>query len=664
MKTSVLNKFLLFLLLFFSAAFVSCSNNSVDKVELDSGWKYSLENPNTEEVSLQYLPDAELENLQNFIPGKSGTIYLTKTFMLPQSLQKKDIACYFGRISYSDRVYLNHYLVGSTGFDEKKKYSSGYEPRFYDIPEELLLPGINTITVEIFVQNRGYFRSNAFLSLHNTAKLAWVADRFWNSQIYLVFACILLFLGFYSLKTFVKINSKRDVLFYSLMCFISVFALSLFYVNELPFFNFYKLNYNIFYKVTGFVLPAVIFFLFTLFVDSFFERTVKTNIIIIRAAVLIVPQLVYLCIPMRLSIGFISWIPYFGFIPGIIQVIFVLYLQLNSSKRNSVKLTLCVSLVPLFLLFDLFFHNGMSLNYLPYLTNAGWPMCMFATMFLISTKKITELKEELSTAIVPVNKIYSQPEPEIVIMPSQPALPEHQTFDLNKAPVFDNFEIAFCHKPSGTLSSNMFEFFTDSNILKGLAFCEASGSDSSLEQFISLAKNSVSVNFTDGNLLPLTKVMQNINTGIINEKGDCDNSLSAILIRLLDTRIEYVNVGHAPAFYRNEKGSKCMAIQINSDIYAQQAQGTVGTEEITSDYKGIGFAFNHGDSIIIYSDSFMNASNVHGEPFGQDRICQAFLQSPAESAEAKLSYIINMFQNYTHDVPVKKDLTVIIVQKK
>ena len=136
MKNSV-GKFL-FLLLISSFLIFSCNENFSDRIQLDSGWKYSLENPDLEEVDLYLLNDVDLKNLQNLLPTREGTIYLTKTFILPSQLQKEDVSCYLGRISYSDRTYLNHYLIGSTGYDEDRRYSSGTEPRYYEIPEELL----------------------------------------------------------------------------------------------------------------------------------------------------------------------------------------------------------------------------------------------------------------------------------------------------------------------------------------------------------------------------------------------------------------------------------------------------------------------------------------------------------------------------------------------
>lgn len=655
-----------FLLLIFSFFCFSCSEKRDDRVALDSGWYYSLENPNLEEVEFKLLNDVDLKNLQNLLPEREGTVYLTKNFILPQSLQKEDVSCYLGRISYSDRTYLNHYLIGSTGYDEDLRYSSGTEPRYYEIPEELLNPGVNVITIEIYVRNKGYLRSNAFIGLHDTAKNAWVSDCFWSCHIYLVFGFVLLLAGIYCFKVFFNINQKKDVLYYSVLCCLSVIYLSLYYVTEIPFFNFYKLNFGIFHKITAYFIPANILLVFTIFLDEFFERKRSVINLVIRGVVLVLPHLVYCFIPEKLCYGFVSYIPYIAFLPGAAFILFVMIWELNNGKRNSFKLIVSVSPVVLCILFDSFVHVGLNINYLPYISLWGWPIALFAIMFLISKKKITELKEEYSSALTVVHHQDQEPssDSQIVVMPPQKALPEKKNLKLREAPVLDNYEIAYCFKPSRSVSEDMYDFFTENNILQGLALFESSGDTESTAVMTDLAKKVVVQKFIEGRLIPLTKVMQNINSKILNDKGSVHNYLTGILIRVFDNRIEYVNVGHSPAVFRNEKGTKCMAIQIDSDNYADQTHGQIGTEEVSSDYKGIGFTVSAGDAVIIYSKSFENATNNQGEQFGQARIRQAFLQSTGESAEDKLRYILDMFQNYTQDAPVNEDLTVIVLQKK
>lgn len=646
----------IFLILVFCFSFISCDNNSIDKVELDCGWKYSLTNPDIYDSELEPLSDSQLNNLENLLPSKIGNIYLTKQFLLPTKLQKQDIACYLGRISYSDRTYINHYLIGSTGYDENLKYSSGYEPRFYELPEELLLAGINTITIEIYVQNRGYLKSNAFISFHDKAKNAWLSERFWNCQIYLIFAFMLFFLTIYSLWIFFKINSKKDILFYSIMCFLTIFFLSIFYIKEIPFLRFYKSNYSLFEKVNSCLIPSIIFFVFTLFFDDFFSR--KTLVIqkLIIAGILIFPQLIYLLIPVSSSNGFFRLIPFFGFVPGFLYIIYLFFLELKQSKIYSFKLSLCVLIIPLFAIFDLFFHQGLKLNFLPYIFFMGLPISLFAIAFLISKKNITELKQEISKNLLPLENSNLKND----VLPTQQILPKFQTYKIAQNNSLKNYDVAYFINYDAQI---VYDLFIENNELNGLALFFIDGNLETAKQILELTKKIVRAEFTNEKKIPLVKIMQNINSKIFNEKQKNDNLISGILIRIFDSRIEYVNIGHSPAFFRNKNATICKAIQIDSESYNLQSEKSLGVTNFEMNYKGIGFSVKEGDAVILYSKAFENAKNLQGESFGKSRIRQAFRQSTENSAQEKLRYILNMFQNYTHDVPVEQNLALLIFEK-
>lgn len=655
-----------FLLLIFSFFFFSCNEKKSDRIELDTNWKYSLENPDIYEVELKNLNGFELKNLHNFLPTREGNIYLTRTFMLPPSLQKEDISCYLGRIAYSDRTYLNHYLIGSTGYNESFRYSAGNEPRFYEIPEELLLPGLNTITIEVYVKNKGYLRSNAFIGLHDDAKNAWISDYFWSCHIYLVFGFILLFCGIYCFRVFFNINQKKDILYYSILCCLTVIYLSLFYTTEIPVFSFYQKKYEIFHKITMLFIPANIFLCFTLFLDDFLVRKPTWMGLLTRWLILIFPQLLYFFVPEKYCNGMISLIPVISFIFGIFYIAYIFISELNKGTKGSFKILICSLPVILCIFFDAFIHAGLNINYLPYISMWGWPLALISILFLISRKRITELKEKAENSLVAVKSSYSSSseEEKIVIINSTPVLPYNQQYELNQVEEFENFQIAYCHNSSDSENSILYDFFAENNKLLGLSFFEFHDYESDCAHIKSLTKDVVTGFFTDGKILPLTKVMQNINSGLIAERNELNGTATGYLVRLFDSRFEYVNVGHSPAYFRNEKGSKCLAIKIDSDSYKQQSQSFIGQKEISSDYKGIGFAIKSGDAVIVYSSAFENARNLRGEVFGQDRIRQAFLQSPDLSAYEKLSYIMTMFQNFTRDVPVEQDVVVIILQKK
>lgn len=648
-----------FLLLILSFFIMSCDMEGDEYIDLSSGWKYSLENPNREEVQLKILPDSKLLHLETLLPAKSGTVYLTKTFLIPYRLQKEDISCYLGHISFSDRTYLNHYLIGSTGITEGLPYSAGTEARFYEIPEELLLSEINTITIEINVNKYGYFVSDAFISFHDKAKSAWIQDRFWNTQIYLILASILVFLSFYSVSTFFKLNSRKDSLFFCLLCVVTVLNLSIIYALDLPFAEFVRTHYSLFFKLNIYLLPSIIIYLLTLFVDAFFKKALTARICIIRFLIVSLPQILWICISDFISNETAGIIPFIFFIPGLLYIVVSLFSNLYRSTPKSFKLTMSLFLTILFPLLDLFCHAGMNWDFIPYFSPAGWTFSLFTMMFIISSSKIEELKNEskteLSVVVPQASPVYAKP---------VAAIAEKQIFSVRPVIDLENYEIAYCYKPSRSISEDMYDFFTEGNCLDGLVLFETSRQNESASEITNLAKRVVVKKFQEGKKQPLTKVMEEINSRILEEKGSADNFLTGILLRTVDTRIEYVNVGHSPAFFRNLKTNKCVPIQINSENFEEQSQAGIGAEETSNEYRGIAFNLNPDDSIIIYSKAFEEAKNTSGESFSQERICQAFYQSPKTSAKDQLQYILDMFQNYTRDIAIQEDVTVIVVRKK
>lgn len=650
-------------LIFFSICMTSCGERNFDRVELDSGWKYSLTDPKLGDGVLKILPDEQLKHLEDFFSTGEGTVYLVKSFLIPSSLQKEDISCYLGQISCADRTYINHYLIGSTGFLQNTEYSSWNEARFYEIPEELLLPELNTITVEVHVKKHGFLRGSGFIALNQHAKAAFIADRFWNTQAYLVLAFLLLFTGFFSLKTFCKMQTRKDILIFLILVILAILNLSIIYASDIPFFSLAKKYNSIFLCINLHLIPALSIFVTVMFINSFFGINVTASKIVLRIFYIIIPQSVYFFLPEPYTYGYFELCSFLCFLPGILLIASLLIKELSNSVKYSFKLSCCFSAVLWFVGFDLFFHTGLKMNFLPYIAPAGWPVTLFAMFFLISGKKIDELKYKAGEgALVPVSPgTVSIPQP---VQTAQPALPQKQVFSQRPSPVLDNYEIAYCFKPAKGSGQTMYDFFVDQDNLNGIALFETHGPENSSGIMAMLAKRIVAQKFREGKKQPLTRVMQHINEKILGEKESEDSYLTGLLLRFFENRIEYINVGNSPAFYRNGKTGRCVPVQINSQNYEDQGLMGIGKDTTPIEYQGIGFNINEGDALILYSKAFEAALNHEGEEFSRERIQQAFYQSRNEKASEKLDYILNMFQNFTRNIPVNQDLAVIIIQKK
>ncbi len=75
------------------------------------------------------------------LSGFCGSLWLRRTFYLPEGMSGKDLKLWMGTIVDSDTAYINGEAVGSTGYC--------YPPRKYLIPSRLLKAGVNQITLRV-----------------------------------------------------------------------------------------------------------------------------------------------------------------------------------------------------------------------------------------------------------------------------------------------------------------------------------------------------------------------------------------------------------------------------------------------------------------------------------------------------------------------------------
>ena len=80
----------------------------------------------------------------------NGVVWFRRTFNVPRSLVGKPVTLILGRIVDADSVFVNGVFVGTTSYQ--------YPPRRYEIPENVLKEGVNTIVVRVIsVTGKGGF---------------------------------------------------------------------------------------------------------------------------------------------------------------------------------------------------------------------------------------------------------------------------------------------------------------------------------------------------------------------------------------------------------------------------------------------------------------------------------------------------------------------------
>lgn len=559
-------RFWVFTVFLLSFLLFSCSENEITKIDLSSGWQYSTVNPDRDDCSFKLLPDAALNNLKTLIPEKSGTIYLKKDFIIPLELQKEDISIYLGHIASSDKTYINHYLIGNTTSGESHFFSFFNVPRYYEIPEELLVPGVNTIIIEIQVNRYGYLRGNCFISYFSEAKRAYTSDRFFSELLYFALSVILFFISLFLIIKISRFYNKSEVAVFCIILILTAVNLSYFFINDIPYISLEKINYEIYSLIFHYCLPAAIFIIFSFYIYSFIKK--------------------------------------------------------NHDYKLQILFSVCV--IPFFIILDLFFHYGLKYNFVPVLSYYSFPVCLICIFFVLISKKIRELKPLKTAEDLKFSRII----PKIIDT--------------------ENFQAAYFFKSARGVKELMYDIFLEENKLKGIAVFETLKNSSDSTNLIMLAKQIAGKTFNDCKKLSLPKVMEKILRKIA-EENISDNQISGSLLRFSDSKVEYVNSFHTTAYYRVSKTGIAVPVRLPED----KNKGS-----------GIGFTMLPGDAVILYSRTFENSQNPENEPFSAQRIQQAFKQSGSGTSLSRLEYILNMFQNYTNNVPNNHDLVLLIVQKK
>lgn len=69
-----------------------------------------------------------------------------------------------------------------------------------------------------------------------------------------------------------------------------------------------------------------------------------------------------------------------------------------------------------------------------------------------------------------------------------------------------------------------------------------------------------------------------------------------------------------------------------------------------------------GDSLLLYTDCLIESRNLAGDEMGVNLLKKIFAKVPAENSKKILDYIIDVFDAYTEAVPLRDDLTVIVLK--
>ena len=673
------NKILFLSFIFLALFFTSCKSEN-EKIDLTSGWTYSL----SESQDFQPLDNTKLSNLETLVPKNYGFIWLKKSFTVPVSLKGQNLGVYLGRISIADETYLNGAFIGGEGRFPDKEFSAWNTARFYTIPNNLLNENQNELLVKIWVDGEGSIVSNPFIGTVNEAKTAASHEAFWNSKINLIFAFIMIVIAGYHLMLYFKNKTERENLMFALINLLSALYLSVFFYAELPFALDSHISFLFFQKIFSNSLPFFIAYMVTSFVITFVHSTENKIIRYIRIAFLIIPVVIILFAPDYQTLRAMRW-TFMMLVPPMLYMLVILIMALVRKEKDAVILLLGFSPLLGTLLIDLIVHNILNIFSFPYITSIGWQLVIVSLLFVLanrfvkSKRQVEDLNRNLENKVEERTRELSESNSKLSEANNQLEITNNQLTEAKRKadrdmklaanvqnsffnpslPRFEKWDIVYKFKPAAGVSGDLYDIFHNGEDLQGVGLFDVSGHGIASGLVTMLAKNIIDRKFREGVKQPLPTVMSAIDRQISEDKGDIENYLTGALLRINDNKIEFINAGHPKVFLRTAKNGKCYPIQLKNE---QKNNGIIGFGEIAQEFTALKFDVHKGDSIIMYTDCLNEAVNKEGEQFTEERIAQAFEDAGIGSAKSKLDYVLNRFYNFTEGTVLKDDLTVIVLQ--
>ncbi|MBN2160714.1 MAG: SpoIIE family protein phosphatase [Spirochaetes bacterium] len=231
-----------------------------------------------------------------------------------------------------------------------------------------------------------------------------------------------------------------------------------------------------------------------------------------------------------------------------------------------------------------------------------------------------------------------------------------------KAPVYDQYDIAYIYKPWAEVSGDFFDFYENNATLKGVGLFDVSGHGVSSGLLTLITKSIISRNFYSMIKDKIVTVMEHINNQLIEEIGQIDNYVTGILLRFTDDRFEYVNCAHPDIVFRSgSTGRVGMILEKPGERYRSFF---LGVRDMQQSFPSLSVKLGSGDCLFLYTDCMIENENSGGQVFGETRIMESLRKAPEGDARSMLNHIINNFNEFHRGTEFKDDLTAILIKRR
>ncbi len=648
------------------------------RVSLDSGWLWSATKDDS--TSWLQLEKNHMSSLEDLLPGGMGVIWLKNDFSIPPELEGQNLSVYLGRITMADRTRVNDVFIGGEGSFEPDGFSEWNKARLYPLLSPVIKSGVNTLLVEIRVDHEAAIVSNPFIGTRDDTHFAALMETFWNSTVNLISAAIMIIIACYHLMLFLKRRVDRENLLFALVNFMTAIYFSNFFITELPWIPFGGMSFLLFQKIVANALTFIIVYLVSSFICVFLGRTESRMVFFLRILCLVIPlAAVFLASDYGSLRALRLWTQLF-ILPPLLYIMFMAISSLIQKNKEAQALLWGLSPLAVSVILDIGLHQGLKLYSLPYITSLGWQMVVFSLLFVLANrfagartgieelnrhleKKVDERTSELSEANLRLKSTNDELEDARIRAERDMRMAAfvQQSFFARRAPTVNGWDISFVFKPMSGVSGDLYDFYTDENELRGVGLFDVSGHGIAAGLVTMLAKTIIWQQFQEGKNTILSNVLSRIDRKIIQEKGNIENYLTGLLLRITDNKVEYVSAGHPELLFRSGKNGMVRPVALEGKSLNGRMLGIDGLSE---GYTTIGFTLAEGDSLLLFTDCLPETRNTGGDEFGMDRIREAFARAGTGSAEERLECVMEAFGCFIAGIPLNDDLTVILLHRR
>lgn len=233
-----------------------------------------------------------------------------------------------------------------------------------------------------------------------------------------------------------------------------------------------------------------------------------------------------------------------------------------------------------------------------------------------------------------------------------------QSFFRQQVDDIKKYEVGYFSRPMVGVSGDLYDFYKTGEKLDGLGIFDVSGHGISSGLVTMLVKNIIHQEFYNQKDAELWEIVNQINDRVIEEKGEIQNYLTGVLVRLYEDKFELVDAGHpAPILYKKSTG-ECNYIELGD-----KSVGVIGIAGFPVFYESIFCDFEDGDELILFSDGVIDIKNENDEYFGKERLLKAAKVMVGMSAAEQVSYIANDIYSFCANCEQNDDLTIIVLKK-